>query len=75
MLENWETPLHTPPEYHAVLEKFVQENEIGFGKIGQPLRVALLGSMTGSGLDEIMAILGSKEVVIRINNSLRKYTL
>ncbi len=66
MLKEWETPLHLPSEYHAVLEKFVETKEIGFGKIGQPLRVALLGSMTGSGLDEIMAIVGVDETISRI---------
>ncbi len=62
--------LHTPPEFHALMEGFVQEREIGFGKIGMPLRVSLLGSMTGSGLDEIMAILGVNETVSRIDKAL-----
>lgn len=75
MLEGWEKPLHTPPEYHEVLDRFVNENGIGFGKIGQPLRVALLGSMTGSGLDEIMAIIGVEETVHRINKVLKLHTL
>lgn len=75
MLVGWEKPLHTPPEYHEVLDRFVNENGIGFGKIGQPLRVALLGSMTGSGLDEIMAIIGVEETVHRINKVLKLHTL
>jgi glutamyl-tRNA synthetase len=66
MLQNWEKTLHLPCDYHEVLEKIVETKEIGFGKIGQPLRVSLLGSMTGSGLDEIMAILGVEETVSRI---------
>ena len=61
---------NTPTEYHAVMEKIVAEKEIGFGKIGQPLRVALLGSMTGSGLDEIMAILGKNETILRIEKAI-----
>ncbi len=70
MLKSWDKPLHTPPEYHAVIEKFVADNGIGFGKIGQPLRVSLLGAMTGSGLDEIMAILGVDETINRINRAI-----
>ena len=62
--------LHLPCDYHTVLEKLVSAKEIGFGKIGQPLRVALLGSMTGAGLDEIMAILGVEETVKRIDKLL-----
>jgi len=70
MLKDWEKPLQTPTEYHSVIEKFVAENEIGFGKIGQPLRVSLLGAMTGSGLDEIMAILGVDETINRVNRAI-----
>jgi len=75
MLKTWDKPLHTPPEYHAVIEQFVAQKEIGFGKIGQPLRVSLLGSMTGSGLDEIMAILGVDETVVRIEKAIRYHTV
>ncbi len=60
----------TKEEYHAVMEKIVADKEIGFGKIGMPLRVSLLGSMTGSGLDEIMAILGVDETVSRIEKAI-----
>jgi glutamyl-tRNA synthetase len=69
MLQTWEKPLHLPSDYHAVLEAIVAEKEIGFGKIGQPLRVSLLGSMTGSGLDEIMAIIGVDETIERIERA------
>jgi len=60
----------TVSEYHAVIEQVVEKREIGFGKIGQPLRVSLLGSMTGSGLDEIMAILGTEETVVRVEKAI-----
>jgi len=61
--------LHLPSDYHAVMEKLVADKEIGFGKIAMPLRVSLLGSMTGSGLDEIMAILGVDETILRIEKA------
>jgi glutamyl-tRNA synthetase len=70
MLKTWDKPLHLPSDYHAVMEKIVETKEIGFGKIGQPLRVSLLGAMTGSGLDEIMAILGVDETVARIEKAI-----
>jgi glutamyl-tRNA synthetase len=69
MLQEWETPLHLPSDYHAVMQKIVETKEIGFGKIGMPLRVSLMGSMTGSGMDEIMAILGVEETVARIEKA------
>lgn len=69
MLQTWDKPLHLPSDYHAVMEKLVADKEIGFGKIAMPLRVSLLGSMTGSGLDEIMAILGVDETILRIEKA------
>lgn len=62
----------TEEEFHLAMQDFVKEKSIGFGKIGMPLRVAILGDMTGSGMDEIMAILGVNEVKIRIENAIKK---
>jgi len=70
MLVDAKDSLTEPAKYHALIEQIVAEKEIGFGKIGQPLRVSLLGAMTGSGLDEIMAILGVDETVSRIDKAL-----
>jgi glutamyl-tRNA synthetase len=69
-LQNYDKELHLPSDYHSVIESFVEQKQIGFGKIGQPLRVSLLGKMSGSGLDEIMAILGVDETVSRINRAI-----
>ena len=60
----------TKEAFHSVMEKIVEEKEIGFGKIGMPLRVSLMGSMTGSGMDEIMAILGVSETIARIEKAI-----
>ena len=69
-LKSSESSLNSPADYHAIIEKIVAEKEIGFGKIGMPLRVSLLGSMTGSGLDEIMMILGVEESLARISRAI-----
>ena len=61
--------LHLPSEYHAEMEALVSEMEIGFGKIGMPLRVALLGAMGGPGMDSVMAILGKDETITRIQKA------
>jgi len=62
--------LHLPIDYHKIMEEVVDEMGIGFGKIGQPLRVALLGKMTGPGLDSVMAIIGKEETMLRIANAI-----
>jgi len=57
-------------EYHNLMKEIVDRREMGFGKIGMPLRISLLGSMTGAGMDEVMAILGVDETISRINKAL-----
>ena len=62
--------LHLPTEYHALMERFVEENEIGFGKIGMPLRVALIGRLGGPDLSDVMSIIGKAETLGRIRKLL-----
>ena len=62
--------LHLPVDYHTVMESVVNEMEIGFGKIGQPLRVALLGKLSGPGLDTVMAVIGKEETMLRVANAI-----
>ena len=69
-LKEAEDSLKAPSDYHAIIEKIVADKEIGFGKIGMPLRVSLLGSMTGSALDEIMMIIGIEETIARIEKAI-----
>ena len=62
--------LHLPVDYHNIMESVVNEMDIGFGKIGMPLRVALLGKMGGPGLDVVMAVIGKEETMLRIANAI-----
>lgn len=62
--------LNLPSDYHHLMQEVVTEMEIGFGKIGQPLRIALLGKMSGPGLDSVMAIIGKEETMLRIANAI-----
>ncbi|MBW6488295.1 glutamate--tRNA ligase [Sulfurimonas sp.] len=66
--------LHLPSDYHHLMQEVVDEMGIGFGKIGQPLRVALLGKMSGPGLDSVMAIIGRDETMLRITNAIAKHS-
>ncbi|WP_200762805.1 glutamate--tRNA ligase [Nitrosophilus alvini] len=65
--------LHLPSDYHKIMEKYLNEKNIGFGKLGQPLRLALVGKLTGPGLDEIMSIIGKEETVKRIEMLIKKF--
>ena len=65
---------HLPVDFHQVMEEVVKEQQIGFGKIGQPLRVALLGRMSGPDLSDVMAIIGKDETIKRVENLLRAHS-
>jgi glutamyl-tRNA synthetase len=65
--------LHLPSDYHHLMEDVVHEMGIGFGKIGQPLRLALLGKLSGPGLDSVMSIIGKNETLQRIANAINTH--
>ena len=48
-------------------KSWITENDIGFGNVMMPLRLALVGELKGPDVFEIAAILGKKEVISRIN--------
>lgn len=66
--------IHLPSDYHHLMEEVVNEMSIGFGKIGQPLRVALLGKLSGPGLDSVMAIIGKEETMLRIARAITAHS-
>ena len=63
--------LHLPIDYHHVMEELVNEKGIGFGKIGQPLRIALLGKLSGPGLDVVMSVIGRDDTLARIDAAIK----
>jgi len=48
------------------IRNFCEQNNIGFGKVFHPVRVAVSGRMTGPGLFELLEILGRQKVLDRI---------
>lgn len=49
------------------IKGWITANEIGYGKIMMPLRVALVGNLKGPDVFDIMYMIGKKETVKRIN--------
>ena len=49
---------------------FIEENELGFGKVMNPLRLLLVGAAMGPHLFDIMEIIGRVETLARINKGL-----
>lgn len=50
------------------IKAWITKKEVGFGKIMQPLRLALVGAMQGPDVFEIMFMIGKAETIQRIEN-------
>ncbi|MRI84200.1 MAG: glutamate--tRNA ligase [Nitratiruptor sp.] len=64
---------HLPVDFRTILEETVQASGVGFGKLGQPLRLALTGRLGGPDLADIMAIVGKEETLRRIQTFLERF--
>lgn len=60
-LEAWE-----PASIQTALDTTVEKLEIGFGKVGLPLRVAVTGGTASPALDKTLALIGKEAVLSRI---------
>jgi len=50
------------------IKGWINSKEMGFGKVMQPLRLALVGDLKGPDLFQIMTMIGKEETVNRIEN-------
>ncbi len=57
----------TAPGIHAALAAFAEANELGLGKVAQPLRIAVSGAGVTPGIDETLAFFDKAEVLARID--------
>lgn len=60
-------------EIESDIKNWIQENELGMGKIMQPLRIALVGEMKGPDLFEIISVLGKTETTKRLNAAINNF--
>ena len=49
---------------------WITGQEIGFGKVMMPLRLALVGEMKGPDVFEIASLLGKEETIARVENAI-----
>ena len=54
------------------VKSWISSKEIGFGKIMQPLRLAIVGEMKGPRLFDIIDMIGKDEAVLRIKKIIKK---
>ncbi|MFT5437206.1 MAG: glutamyl-tRNA synthetase [Ulvibacter sp.] len=51
---------------------WVSSQELSFGKVMMPLRLALVGEMKGPDVFDIASVLGKEESILRIENAIKK---
>jgi len=57
----------------SMIKNWIAKNDIGFGKVMQPLRLSLVGEMKGPHLFDIMEIIGKQETIQRIESAIKKF--
>jgi len=64
-LENWRAE-----DIHKVVESTVEMLGVGFGKVGQPLRLAVTGHGKSPSIDITLELLGKKETLSRLGKAI-----
>jgi len=54
----------------TVIKAWITANEIGFGKVMQPLRLSLVGALKGPHLFDIIEMIGKEETINRLKNAI-----
>lgn len=54
----------------AVVKAWIEEKALGMGKVMQPLRMSLVGSLKGPHLFDIIALIGKEETISRIQKAI-----
>ncbi len=60
----------TTKTIESTVKQWLETNEIGMGKVMQPLRLSLVGALKGPHLFDIMEIIGKEETVNRIKKAI-----
>lgn len=55
---------------HPVIEKVVNDLQVGFGKVALPLRVALTGNTVSPSIEDVVYLIGRKSVLSRIQRAI-----
>jgi len=63
--------VYTQETLEEVFKKIMVETDLTFGKIAQPLRVAITGTTVSPGIFEMLLALGKDKTVQRIKNTIR----
>ncbi|MFK7956723.1 MAG: glutamate--tRNA ligase [Lysobacterales bacterium] len=60
----------SPEALQSLIQQTVDELAVGFGKVGQPLRLALTGRGAAPGNDQVLALLGQQQTLMRLDRAI-----
>jgi len=63
---------HLPPEWHDIMNEFLEDRDIKPKFLMPPLRIAMVGDTKGIDLSALLSVLGKDEVIKRINSLIAK---
>ncbi|MGA2322914.1 MAG: glutamate--tRNA ligase [Sedimentisphaerales bacterium] len=69
-----EMPELTEQGIEEMLRSLANQNNVGLGKVAQPLRVAITGSTISPPIFDSVQLLGKEKTLVRIDNTLKKFT-
>jgi glutamyl-tRNA synthetase len=72
LLEDNEGTLHLACDFETITKPFIEEFELKFPQLFQPIRIALTGGTQAPSVYDIMAVLGENEVKSRLNSAIEK---
>ncbi len=68
-----EMPEFTEQGIEDMLRSLANQNNVGLGKVAQPLRVAITGSTISPPIFDSVQLLGKQNTLARIDNTLAKF--
>jgi glutamyl-tRNA synthetase len=71
LVNEFEETTWTKENIHEAIENICKKHEIGFGKIGQPLRVAVTGNTISPPIDVTLALLEKEIAIIRLRTAIK----
>ncbi len=66
-LEDCDT--YTPQIIESIINEFISDQDLSYGKVMPPMRLVIVGEMKGPHLFDIMALIGKAETLLRIQNA------
>ena len=63
----------TSDALQTALQDFTTQHDIGFGKIGQPVRAALTGGAPSPNLSDVLTLLGRDETLARLEDAISAF--